>query len=100
MKRLKDKRTKHLRTFHNTLPPYALSDLRRQKNRLQECLDENCSGEELADSYEAVGLSLVFLGNYADAVSNLEHACSACEAASSNADNKQQCSRLKFWVGY
>ena len=100
MKRLKDKRIKQLRTFQNSQPPNNLSDLRRHKNQLQECLDENCSGEELADAYEAVGLSLVFLGNYVEAASNLEHACGARETVTSHVDDKQRSSRLKFWVGF
>lgn len=81
-----------------SLPPVLQADLARYKQILQDCIEERCPEDELADAYESLGLSELFLGNYTEASHNLE--CALVAHASvlitdSNTDHKM---RLNFWV--
>lgn len=81
-----------------SLPPVLQADLSRYKKILQDCIEEKCPEDELADAYESIGLSQLFLGNYTEASHYLECSLTVHKdipIADINIDHKM---RLNFWV--
>ena len=81
-----------------SLLPFPLSDVARYKKQLQDCISEKCFDEELADAYEALGLSQLFLGNYLEAAANLDCACLAQNRSMATDETSDHSLRLKLWV--
>lgn len=83
---------------HYSQLPFPQSDLFRHENQLENCIAERCPEDELADAYESLGLSQLYLGNYSEAASNLECACVVQSNIIVDIYNAEHKLRLKFWV--
>ena len=84
-----------------SLVPYSEEEVARFKLVLNDFKQDGCSPAELGDAYEALGLSQLLNGNYADAATNLECACTIQEdtlktATEANVDHRHA---TKFWCG-
>ena len=78
--------------------PFPSLDVARHKKQLSDCINEKCFDEELADAYETLGLSQLYLGNYLEAASNLDCACLAQKRSISIDEGSDHSLRLKLWV--
>lgn len=81
-----------------SLPPVLHADLKRYKKTLEDCIEERCPDDELADAYESIGLSELFLGNYTEAAHHLECSLIVHKDIPTNDINIEHKMRLNFWV--
>ena len=70
------------------------------KTTMAEVKAEGCSPPELSDAYECLGLSQLLDGDYAEAATNLECACTIQEETHKGVNDEKHEHRLrtKFWV--
>jgi tetratricopeptide (TPR) repeat protein len=84
-----------------SLEPYPAEEVARFKHVLESYKFDGCSPVELSDAYESLGLSQLLNGDYAEAATNLECACTIQEdtlktATDANVDHRHA---TKFWCG-
>jgi tetratricopeptide (TPR) repeat protein len=84
-----------------SLEPYPAEEVARFKHVLETYKFDGCSPVELSDAYESLGLSQLLNGDYAEAATHLECACTIQEdtlktATDANVDHRHA---TKFWCG-